>query len=568
MKGLAVCGILSVVLSDFCTTQPTTCPGPHVKVAAPDRGIPYVLDRDTFAKELAAARSDDAKLEVLARRWEAVKLAIGYCNAASGPGEFHRSSAYWYSGWPRNLAIESKQDLDQPAHIDQGGAVVVRGDCLADITLDGNAFIHIYGDLQARIKTSAQCEIVIGGDIKPQAKIEDEGIAKIFVGGDVDGDLENRGSAFVWINSDLHGTVETGTPSIQLHIMGDFAGTMRPVNEAALAYLDVRGFMPNKKIEEITEHKYTEFEASIGISDQPPGLYPKASPLRHNGQWVVHAQRQTGQVADNAQPTPMPKQASDLGLAACEQTVAAATKRAATTQQAGEQDAEAESMLRLVEKRYRTAKTYRDEGLVRIKFTSDRRPFEDERPFSTAFERGGRFRWEYRGSIDPGGKPTQQYVVWSRDQKTFNSWWDVTHEQKQHDSIGMALAGPTGVSGGSAVAINALLRKIKCAKYTDLENPTVKGTETIQNVDCTIIEGRDRTGGPVRLWLDSSFAIRQIVTSHEIDQGKTPKHKGEPEADSRRKKLLTETTITIKPTFDAPIDDQEFEFEPPSHGKQ
>ncbi len=257
-----------------------------------------------------------------------------------------------------------------------------------------------------------------------------------------------------------------------------------------------------------------------------------------------------------------------LGLAACSPEKPATTKPPDGPQAASKptvQSADAESTLRSAEKRYSAAKTYQDEGVVHIKMITKSRTIEEERPFSTAFERDGRFRWEFRSTVMPGGKgPTLQYVVWSRDQNTFDSWWGVTKKHEQHNSIDTALAGPTGVSGGSATAIIPMLRDMRWGgKCANVKNPTVKGTGQIQGVDCTIIEGNDVTGEPVRLWLDSSFAVRQIFTSREIDPGKMPKRDDEP-ADVKVEKFVAETTITIKPTFDASIADKEFEFNPPS----
>ena len=226
------------------------------------------------------------------------------------------------------------------------------------------------------------------------------------------------------------------------------------------------------------------------------------------------------------------------------------------------QPADAESMLRLAEKRYSTAKTYRDKGIVRVKAIEKSTMFEDERPFSTVFERDGRFRWEFRSSAVPGGKPTHQCVVWSRDQKTFDSWWDVTGKHEPQNSMDDALAGPTGVSGGSATAIIPLLCNMRWGgKCTKLRNPTVKGTEKIEGVDCTVIAGQD-SAGQVRLWLDSSFAVRQIFESREIDPAKRQKHDGEP-PNMTQEKFVAETTITINPAFDANIADEEFDFKPP-----
>lgn len=530
----------------------------------PGSSRPYALDARAFAREVAEAPTTAARLEVLARRWDAVKMAVAYCNASSGPDPFYRSSMLWYSNRSDKLAVDAAQDLEKPAEIKKDRGVVVRGDCLADITVRSNTFVHIYGDLIATVKTTgnAHCEIVVGGDIKPRGTIDHKGITRIFVGGNVDGRIDSHGSTYLWINGDLNGKVTTGSPSTQLHVMGDFRGSMQPLDEAALAYLEVRGFMPGEKIEQINEHSYTEFRASIGLSDQPPGLYPRPNSFSE-GRWVIHAQApQPSGTTKGAQgrkralpaspPAPEPEaEVSPREEPAPQSTTAAAVK-----------DAKAESMLRSVTERYLSAKTYQDVGSVHTKLILSDRTIEYEKPFSTAFERDGRFLWQFQMGSLPGEKPTKRYVVWSRGQGTAESWWDLTSEHEHHKSIAMALDGPTGISDGSAILINSLLLPLNHGKPTDLREPSVKGTEKIQGVECTIIEGHDRSGGLVRLWLDSTFAIRQVFESSEIESG-SRSVPGKAATKKRNEQFLAESTITIKPTFDAPIEDEAFTFLPP-----
>jgi hypothetical protein len=179
--------------------------------------------------------------------------------------------------------------------------VVIKGDCLADVTIEGHGFIHVYGDLQAKITTigDTQSEIVIGGDIKPGAGIDGTGIMRIFVGGNADGYIRVTGSDHTWVNGDLNGEIGTGVPITVVHVMGDFNGAMKPLDKAALVYLDVRGFMPVAKIETVADFRYTEFQATVGASDQAPGLYPK-----HGGPperlWVIHTQREPARSAESA----------------------------------------------------------------------------------------------------------------------------------------------------------------------------------------------------------------------------------------------------------------------------
>jgi hypothetical protein len=259
----------------------------------PGRGTPYVLDRGVFAQELQTAKDSTARLGVLAKRWELVKLAVAHCSIATEPVSFHSSFQYWQSGFiGKAEKTVCEQDLTRPIVAETKAAVLVQGDCLADITVKGDALIHVYGDLGAKIVTTGQhCEIVIGGDIQSKGGIEGAGIFKIFVGGNSDGYVRNSRSTSIWINGNLNGEIGTGVPSTEVHVMGDFNGTMKPLDKGALAYVDVRGFMSAAKIRTIADFGYTQFQATVGVSDQPPGLYPKrrGPPERL---WVIHTQRQ------------------------------------------------------------------------------------------------------------------------------------------------------------------------------------------------------------------------------------------------------------------------------------
>lgn len=215
--------------------------------------------------------------------------------------------------------------------------------------------------------------------------------------------------------------------------------------------------------------------------------------------------------------------------------------------------------LKAAAKRYSDAKTYKDSGEVHIKFVTAQGNRTDRRPFSTAFERGGRFKWEFRSSAVPGGKPSARYVVWSSDQKSYRSWWDVTKQSDSFEELDSAMAGPTGVSGGSATAIIPLLRPDMRwgIKTTQLDGAKEAGTEIIDDAECVVIEGtRPISKDKVRLWLDSTMAIRKIVENAEIDPSKIPGGSG-------GEKFTTETTITFKPVFDQPVADEDVQFTPP-----
>jgi hypothetical protein len=107
------------------------------------------------------------------------------------------------------------------------------------------------------------------------------------------GCLRNQGSCTAWVEGHLRGEVWTGHPSSHLHVRGDCSGAIRPTDKPSLLFIEVGGFMPYASLERTAAVGYTEFNASVGKSDRPPGLYPVRSVCealrRHRSynRWVI-----------------------------------------------------------------------------------------------------------------------------------------------------------------------------------------------------------------------------------------------------------------------------------------
>ena len=208
-------------------------------------------------------------------------------------------------------------------------------------------------------------------------------------------------------------------------------------------------------------------------------------------------------------------------------------------------------------KMYAAAKTYRDEGAVHTELAVPGQPNNvSDKPFSTVFERNGRFLWEFRASAIPGHKPDQQFVVWSADQKKFHTYWDLGPQRTDQSSFDGAMAGPTGVSGGSATVVIPLLRPemrwgVRTTRMTDAVE---KGTEILDGTACTVIEGKLPGATISKLWLDDKLAIRKVFEEKEIDPAKLGGGGNMPAIP----KFTSKTTITLKPVIDEKIDDAKF----------
>jgi hypothetical protein len=180
-----------------------------------------------------------------------------------------------------------------PLTLTEEDTVLEVADCLADVVAPHGSVIHVYGDLRARVTVSGQCEVVVAGDVGPEGAIDGDGIVRVFIAGNLRGAVRNRGSSRVWVRGDLCGEVDTGSPSTQLHILGDCRGAIRPTAKPSLLYLEVGGFMPFELLERTAAVGYTEFNAVVRKSDRPAGIYPAPAVWemfkqhRSHNRWVV-----------------------------------------------------------------------------------------------------------------------------------------------------------------------------------------------------------------------------------------------------------------------------------------
>lgn len=210
-------------------------------------------------------------------------------------------------------------------------------------------------------------------------------------------------------------------------------------------------------------------------------------------------------------------------------------------------------LLKKCEAKYAAASTYSDTGQLTEVLAMPTGPVSSSKPFATAFERNGRFLWYFRHSAAPGNKPDQIYTVSSADQKSFDSAWTLTKDANQHATIYEAMAGPTGISSGSAMTIVPLLRPDMNwgMRLTDADGAVVEGEEAVDGQPCTKISSGDKAAisGRVTLWIDPEFAIRRVRIARVIDPasvgGKGPKFE-------------VITTMAIKPQFDDDIPDEAF----------
>jgi len=216
-------------------------------------------------------------------------------------------------------------------------------------------------------------------------------------------------------------------------------------------------------------------------------------------------------------------------------------------------DLTAQQILDRMPEVYANCTSYRDSGVVTTDFIGAKRDlvdaiglgddFTQRISFTTSFVRPGRFRFEYQeGNI----MNRKRYIVW-RDGQDVRTWWDVTPGVERQPNLGLAIAGATGVSSGSAHTIPALLLpwEVRGRRLTDLRKPKRIDDAKLRRVHCYRIRG-EYGGDPMTIWIDkSSFLVRRIDEEAQF-------------ADFR-----TEDTTIYDPEINVTIPDKELEFNPP-----
>jgi len=220
-------------------------------------------------------------------------------------------------------------------------------------------------------------------------------------------------------------------------------------------------------------------------------------------------------------------------------------------------EADARLIVARMARTYANCQSYRDTGVVETRYIEKTGPRTVEQPFTTAFVRPDRFRFEY--SSNEGGKKPYRYIICSQPKDSpswwdwiwsntsdVNTWWDVQPGVKTSKSLGFALGGATGVSGGSAPTTAALLLPGEVwGSLTGLQDLRLAADGKLGDVDCFRIEG-SYGKLPTTLWIDKETYLLR-----------------------RREQLMTfpdfraEQITTYQPAIDRPVADELLAFNPP-----
>lgn len=210
---------------------------------------------------------------------------------------FHYSLKYWQRGEKESDPWLQRTGDSGAIFLEEKQAVTIEGDCLHQVSAPEGGTIIVCGNLYSTLDVNGFSEIIITGDVRPDGYIRAENSCHTFIGGRLEGTLQSADSTKVWIESDLSGLLKTGSPSARIHVGGDYTGRIIPHESASLLSLNVAGFAANDSLHRIMEYYPNRFNASIGVSDVPPGLYPLEDSHRRNergncfARWSVQQQR-------------------------------------------------------------------------------------------------------------------------------------------------------------------------------------------------------------------------------------------------------------------------------------
>lgn len=197
---------------------------------------------------------------------------------------------------------------------------------------------------------------------------------------------------------------------------------------------------------------------------------------------------------------------------------------------------------------YASCSSYQDQGIVRTVFIEETGNRNDEKPFTTAFQRQPhKFRFEYQSKLPIPGASPMRHIIWSKGEEV-KVWWDVQPGIQTLSSLAMAIAGATGVSSGSSLTTPHLLMPNmidawSIPSWTDLER---LDDGVVNKAGMFRIQGTTHSGSKGIVWISKeTFLIYRLEETNEFPSFKT------------------ETTTVYAPFINMDVDSDLLDFKAP-----
>jgi len=224
---------------------------------------------------------------------------------------------------------------------------------------------------------------------------------------------------------------------------------------------------------------------------------------------------------------------------------------------------------------YSRCDSYRDTGdVVRVLITtqgSAAKRRTTSHPFRTLFIRPQLFRFQFRERTIGPESEWERYTV-SRTYDGVEVFWTVQYGRDSPETLERALAGATGVSGGSAFTIPSLLLpdEVGQKRWTDNCDAVNEAEEDIDGEPCWRLRISDPQGlrESRLIWIGCrTLLLRKITTRIDLHAVREQLLKRSPELATRLSRPIelpaatsahSETTTTYSPELNVPIDSAEF----------
>lgn len=168
------------------------------------------------------------------------------------------------------------------------------------------------------------------------------------------------------------------------------------------------------------------------------------------------------------------------------------------------------------QKVYENAVFYLDSGKVFQEFYDLPQPFEKAKYFKTAYDKKGRFNFEYYEV----GLSNSLMVINRNANNVAQYWWGIGNPTQNNKKLEELLSSAGGVSSRTSIQIPELLLTnhniLGESIFLSTKNPQLDSDETINGVLCFKIKGSDAQGD-VTIWISKAdFLIKKVMSDQKV----------------------------------------------------
>lgn len=218
-------------------------------------------------------------------------------------------------------------------------------------------------------------------------------------------------------------------------------------------------------------------------------------------------------------------------------------------------DLAAIALLEQVKKTYRECQSYQDEGEVRttFRYSDDSMQTTLVMSFKTLFSRNFNFRLEFAERLS-GSENSLYSIILYQHGKSIGGFSPTDASIGKVKRLDDLLLGSKSPSNGLSLKIPVLLQPLKIIPqnpkivfnwFDVIESPQIIDNKEENSLDTIIVEGKLKTGGLTKLWIDKKrLVIVKVYEQISFSKDQIPS----------AREVIQEITTTYNPVFNQPID--------------